>query len=54
MSRFNVVEAAPPVEIFALSKAYREDTDPKKVDLGIGGLLSIFFTFFQRQEMITL
>lgn len=37
MSRFQVVEAAPPVEIFALSKAYREDTYPKKVDLGIGG-----------------
>lgn len=36
MSRFGVVEAARPVEIFALSKAYREDTNPKKVDLGIG------------------
>lgn len=37
MSRFSVVEAAPPVEIFALSKAYKEDTSEKKVDLGIGG-----------------
>ncbi|XP_017493733.1 PREDICTED: probable aspartate aminotransferase, cytoplasmic, partial [Rhagoletis zephyria] len=36
MSRFSVVEAARPVEIFALSKAYKEDTNPKKVDLGIG------------------
>ncbi len=37
MSRFSVVEAAPPVEIFALSKAYKEDTFKDKVDLGIGG-----------------
>jgi len=36
MSRFACVEAAPPVEIFALAKACREDTNPKKVDLGIG------------------
>lgn len=38
MSVFNVVEAAAPVEIFALSKAYKEDSNPNKVDLGIGGL----------------
>ena len=37
MSIFSVVEPAPPVEIFALSKAFKEDTDPNKVDLGIGG-----------------
>ncbi|RWS00991.1 aspartate aminotransferase: cytoplasmic-like protein [Dinothrombium tinctorium] len=36
MSRFAEVPAAPPVEIFALSKAYKEDTFPNKVDLGIG------------------
>lgn len=36
MSRFDVVQAAPPIAIFALSKAYREDTHPSKVDLGIG------------------
>ncbi|KAH9418271.1 Golgi Transport [Dermatophagoides pteronyssinus] len=36
MSRFSCVESAPPVAIFALSKAYREDPHPKKVDLGIG------------------
>nr|UDB72873.1 cytoplasmic aspartate aminotransferase [Hemiscorpius lepturus] len=35
-SRFANVESAPPVEIFALSKAYKEDTAPCKVDLGIG------------------
>lgn len=37
MSRFSGVEAAPPVEIFALNKAYKEDAFPNKVDLGIGG-----------------
>jgi aspartate aminotransferase len=37
MSRFDCVESAPAIEIFALSKAYKEDQFPKKVDLGIGG-----------------
>ena len=37
MSRFDCVEAAPAIEIFALSKAYKEDTFAQKVDLGIGG-----------------
>jgi aspartate/tyrosine/aromatic aminotransferase len=37
MSRFSVVSSAPPVEIFALSKAFKEDTFGQKVDLGIGG-----------------
>lgn len=36
MSRFAQVQAAPPIAIFALSRAYRQDTHPKKVDLGIG------------------
>lgn len=36
MSRFACVESAPPVEIFALNKAYKEDTFADKVDLGIG------------------
>ncbi|XP_022245371.1 aspartate aminotransferase, cytoplasmic-like isoform X2 [Limulus polyphemus] len=35
-SRFSCVEAAPPVEIFALSRSYKEDQFPQKVDLGIG------------------
>lgn len=35
-SRFSCVQSAPPVAIFALAKAYREDTHPQKVDLGIG------------------
>ncbi|XP_050049202.1 aspartate aminotransferase, cytoplasmic isoform X1 [Dermacentor andersoni] len=36
MSRFSCVEAAPPVEIFALMRAYRADAFPQKVDLGVG------------------
>lgn len=36
MSRFDQVKAAPPIAIFALSRAYQQDTNPKKVDLGIG------------------
>lgn len=35
-SRFSCVEAAAPVEIFALNQAYKNDTNPNKVDLGIG------------------
>lgn len=36
MSRFAQVQAAPPIAIFALSRAYQQDSNPKKVDLGIG------------------
>lgn len=36
MSRFESVQAAPPVAVFALSQAYKNDTDPRKVDLGVG------------------
>ncbi|RWS26389.1 aspartate aminotransferase: cytoplasmic-like protein [Leptotrombidium deliense] len=36
MSRFLNTASAPPVEIFALAKAYREDAFASKVDLGIG------------------
>lgn len=36
MSRFSPIEAAPPIAIFALSRAYQQDNNPKKVDLGIG------------------
>lgn len=41
-SRFDCVQCAPPVAIFALAKAYREDTNPNKVDLGIGGIWFFF------------
>ncbi|KAG1685240.1 Aspartate aminotransferase, cytoplasmic [Nymphon striatum] len=35
-SRFINLEEAPPVEIFAVMKAYGEDTFANKVDLGVG------------------
>ena len=37
MSLFERVEAASPIEIFALQKAFDEDKFPDKVNLGIGG-----------------
>lgn len=36
MSLFAQVQAAPPIAIFALSRAYQQDQHPRKVDLGIG------------------
>lgn len=36
MSRYSQIQAAPPIAIFALSRAYQQDAHPKKVDLGIG------------------
>lgn len=42
-SRFAEVPEAPPVEIFALAKACKEDPDPRKVDLAIGGKLQTTF-----------
>lgn len=38
-SQFCTVETAPPIEVFALSKAYMEDPFPQKVNLGVGGRL---------------
>lgn len=37
-SKFASVENAPPIEVFALNKAYVEDTFPQKVNLGVGGI----------------
>lgn len=36
MTRFESVEAAPPVAVFALSQAFKADPSPQKVDLGVG------------------
>ena len=36
-SKFASVENAPPIEVFALTKAYTEDPFPQKVNLGVGG-----------------
>lgn len=37
MSRFSDVKMGPPIEVFALNKAFAEDTFEKKVSLGVGG-----------------
>lgn len=36
-SIFEHVEVGPKIEVFALNKAYNEDTHPQKVNLGVGG-----------------
>jgi len=35
-SWFNNVEVGAPIEVFALTAAYNEDTNPQKVNLGVG------------------
>lgn len=37
MSRFSEVKQGPPIEVFALNKAYQDDNFNKKVNLGVGG-----------------
>ena len=36
-SMFKDVSMAPPIEVFALSKNFKEDPCQQKVDLGVGG-----------------
>ena len=36
-TRFAEVQQAPPIEVFAVVKAFNEDTHEKKVNLSIGG-----------------
>lgn len=36
-SIFDNVEIGPPIEVFALNKAFLEDNSPDKVNLGVGG-----------------
>ncbi len=36
-SWFSCVELGPPIEVFALNKAYLDDNHAKKVNLGVGG-----------------
>ncbi|XP_037938755.1 aspartate aminotransferase, cytoplasmic-like [Teleopsis dalmanni] len=35
-SVFDVVKPGPPIEVFALNKAFAEDKDPNKANLGVG------------------
>lgn len=37
MSVFSDVKEGAPIEVFALNKAYQDDTYEKKVNLGVGG-----------------
>lgn len=46
MSRYSKVLQGPPIEVFALNKAYTEDTYEKKVNLGVGGEENRFILFF--------
>lgn len=36
-SIFDNIEMGPPIEVFALNKAFLEDNSPDKVNLGVGG-----------------
>jgi aspartate/tyrosine/aromatic aminotransferase len=36
-SIFDGVEKGPPIEVFALNKAFLEDSSADKVNLGVGG-----------------
>lgn len=38
MSIFGTVEVGPPIEVFALNQACLKDTNPNKVNLGVGGM----------------
>lgn len=46
MSWFSEVQLGPPIEVFALTKAYNEDTYESKVNLGVGGKAVEFIEFF--------
>lgn len=53
-SIFENVEIGPGIEVFALNKAYLDDTSPVKVNLGIGGKLftSIYAQFLSSRPCI--
>lgn len=36
-SIFDQIAMGPPIEVFALNKAFLEDNSPDKVNLGVGG-----------------
>lgn len=45
MSRFSGVQQAPPIEVFALTKAFTDDKFANKVSLGVGGKDFLFYKF---------
>jgi hypothetical protein len=56
-SRYSSVTTGPPIEVFALNKAYLDDTNANKVNLGVGGkcisLISSKFLDFGDMMAIT-
>lgn len=40
-SRFSKAEVGPSLEVFALNVAFAEDKNPNKVNLGVGGKVSL-------------
>lgn len=40
-SCFSCVEMGPPIEVFALNKSFLEDKHPHKVNLGVGGKVTM-------------
>lgn len=51
MSRFTGIELGPPIEVFALQKAYVDDKFDNKVSLAVGGKSEIFlyFSIYKRE-----
>lgn len=49
-TRFSGLKLGPPIEVFALHKAFIEDAYEKKVNLSIGGMLHIFHFIFSIVE----
>ena len=45
-TRFSGLKLGLPIEVFALNKAFTEDTYEKKVNLSIGGMLHAFYLIF--------
>lgn len=42
-SIYGCVEKGPAIEVFALNRAFLEDTHPQKANLGVGGKFLLFF-----------
>ena len=40
---FADVQTAKPIEVFDLSNRFRQDSNPSKVNLSVGGMLQDFF-----------
>ena len=45
-SRFSDVSQAAPIPVFALTAAFKEDKNPVKYNLGVGGKLKIVIKLY--------